>query len=97
MKIFNQIFDNFKVDKTDKRPLISEDNQKQPETNENKLKTLSTDELAKFMGNEVYAIFRHSLTKKEFVEKLREWLNSSVEERSCKCSDKPYDYNLREM
>ena len=47
------------------------------------------------MGNEVYTIFRFSLTKKEFVKKLEEWLNSEVEPRDTNKNNEIYDYNIR--
>lgn len=60
-----------------------------------KLKRLNSRELAELMGNEVYTIFRFSLTKKEFVKKLEEWLNSEVEPRDANKNNEIYDYNIR--
>lgn len=60
-----------------------------------KLKRLNSRELAELMGNEVYTIFRFSLTKKEFVKKLEEWLNSEVEPRDTNKNNEIYDYNIR--
>ena len=65
------------------------------EKNINKIKKLNSNELAKLMGDEVYLIFRYSLTKKEFVEKLEKWLNSEAEERSKDQNHEIYDYNIR--
>lgn len=64
-------------------------------TNIEKLKTLETNEMAKFLGNEIYNIFRYSLTKREFMEKLAQWLNSKVEIKDEKKNDKLYDYDVR--
>ena len=65
------------------------------ETNIQKIKEMNTEKMAEYMGNEVYAIFKFSLTKKEFVEKLNAWLNAKVEERGEKKNDELYKYDVR--
>ena len=65
------------------------------QTNIQKIKEMSADKMAEYMGNEVYAIFKFSLTKKEFIEKLNAWLNAKVEERGEKKNDKLYEYDVR--
>lgn len=49
------------------------------QTNMQKMKNMSSKQLAKFLSEEVYSIFRFSLTKKEFTEKLEYWLMSVSE------------------
>lgn len=59
------------------------------------IKKLNSKKLSKLMGDEVYLIFRYSLTKKEFVEKLEKWLNSEVEPKTESHDYEIYDYNIR--
>lgn len=70
-------------------------NKSKKQTNRDKCSELNNDKLAEFMGNEIYTIFRFSLTKKEFVEKLEGWLNAKVEPKDTKKNDKLYDYDVR--
>lgn len=43
------------------------------------IKKLNIDDLVAYFGDDLYSIFRFSLTKKEFKRKLKEWLNEEVE------------------
>lgn len=65
------------------------------QTNIQKIKEMNAEKMAEYMGNEVYAIFKFSLTKKEFVEKLYGWLNVKVEPRNDKKNGEPYNYDVR--
>ena len=50
--------------------LLSLFSKNKKQTNMQKIKNMSVKQLSNFLGEEIYSIFRFSLTKKEFTEKL---------------------------
>lgn len=49
-------------------------------TNKDKLINIQkTEDMSKYLADEIYSIFRFNITKKSFKEELDKWLNSEVE------------------
>ena len=59
--------------------LLSLFSKNKKQTNMQKMKNMSVKQLSNFLGEEIYSVFRFSLTKKEFTEKLEHWLMSVPE------------------
>ena len=46
------------------------------EKNINKIKKMNATQISKYLGDNVYLIFRYSLTKEAFIDELEKWLNT---------------------
>lgn len=66
------------------------------QTNFEKIKEMTIEEASKKMARDIYSIFRSSLTKKEFIERIEKWMRERAEEPDDKKNEELYEIDVKE-